>query len=105
MIEMPVTFVQATLGAELIVPTIDGKISYHMPEGTQPDTIFRLKGKGIPNVNGRGRGDQFVKVKIEIPRNLTSEQKDILRRFDDSAEEAQYKEKKGFFEKMKDLFK
>ena len=105
MIEMPVTFVQATLGAELIVPTIDGKISYNMPEGTQPDTIFRLKGKGIPNVNGRGRGDQFVKVKIEIPHNLTSEQKDILRRFDDSAEEAQYKEKKGFFEKMKDLFK
>ena len=104
-VTVPVTYSQAVLGAEVVVPTIDGKISYNMPEGTQPDTIFRLRGKGIPNVNGRGRGDQFVKVKIEIPRNLTSEQKDILRRFDDSAEEAQYKEKKGFFEKMKDLFK
>lgn len=104
MVELPVTFVQAALGAELVVPTIDGKISYTMPEGTQPDTVFRIRGKGIPNLNGRGRGDQFIKVKIEIPRNLTHEQKEILRQFDDSVGDAQFGEKKGFFEKMKDLF-
>lgn len=105
MIEMPVTFVQATLGAELVVPTIDGKVSYTMPEGTQPDTVFRIKGKGIPNINGRGRGDHFVKIKIEIPRNVTHEQREILNKFDDSVSEGQYKEKKGFFDKMRDLFK
>jgi len=104
MVELPVTFVQAALGAELEAPSIDGKISYNMPEGTQPDTVFRIRGKGIPNLNGRGRGDQFIKVKIEIPRNLTREQKDILRQFDETAGDAQFGEKKGFFEKMKDLF-
>lgn len=104
MVELPVTFVQAALGAELEVPSIDGKISYNMPEGTQPDTVFRIRGKGIPNLNGRGRGDQFIKVKIEIPRNLTREQKDILRQFDETVGDAQFGEKKGFFEKMKDLF-
>ena len=104
MVELPVTFVQAALGAELEAPSIDGKISYNRPEGTQPDTVFRIRGKGIPNLNGRGRGDQFIKVKIEIPRNLTREQKDILRQFDETAGDAQFGEKKGFFEKMKDLF-
>ncbi len=104
MVELPVTFVQAALGAELEAPSIDGKISYNMPEGTQPDTVFRIRGKGIPNLNGRGRGDQFIKVKIEIPRNLTREQKDILRQFEETAGDAQFGEKKGFFEKMKDLF-
>ena len=104
MVELPVTFVQAALGAELEAPSIDGKISYNMPEGTQPDRVFRIRGMGIPNLNGRGRGDQFIKVKIEIPRNLTREQKDILRQFDETAGDAQFGEKKGFFEKMKDLF-
>ena len=104
MVELPVTFVQAALGAELEAPSIDGKISYNMPEGTQPDTVFRIRGKGIPNLNGRGRGDQFIKVKIEIPRNLTREQKEILRQFEETVGDAQFGEKKGFFEKMKDLF-
>lgn len=105
MIDMPVTFVQATLGAKLTVPTIDGKITYDMPEGTQPDTVFRIRGKGIPNLNGRGRGDHFVKVKIEIPKNLTAEQRETLQKFDDSVGDSHYKDKKGFFDKMKDLFK
>lgn len=104
MVELPVTFVQAALGAELEAPSIDGKISYTMPEGTQPDTVFRIRGKGIPNLNGRGRGDQFIKVKIEIPRNLTREQKELLRQFEETVGDAQFGEKKGFFEKMKDLF-
>lgn len=105
LLEMPVSFVQATLGASLTVPTIDGKVQYNMPEGTQTGTIFRLKGSGIPNLNGRGRGDQYVKVSIEIPKNLTQEQKDVLRSFDEAVDDQHYENKKGFFAKMKDLFK
>ncbi len=105
MLEMPVSFVQATLGCQLTVPTIDGKVQYTMPEGTQTGTVFRLKNSGIQKVNGRGRGDQYVKVNIEIPKNLTKEQKEILSRFDDTVGDDHYNEKKGFFSKMKDIFK
>ena len=104
LLEMPVTFVQASLGATITVPTIDGKVQYEMPEGTQTGTIFRLKGSGIPNVNGRGRGDQYVKVTVEIPKGLSREQKDLLRKFEDTVGDAPYEEKKGFFSKVKDLF-
>ena len=79
--EAPITFSQAVLGAELEIPTIDGKVKYNLPEGTQSGTTFRLKGKGIPSLNGRGRGDQYVTVYIETPRNLNKEQKDAMRRF------------------------
>ena len=60
--EMPITFVQAALGAEVTVPTIDGRVSYQVREGTQPGDVFKFKGKGIPYINGRGRGDQYVRV-------------------------------------------
>lgn len=104
--DCPVTFVEATLGAELQVPTIDGKVAYSIPEGTQPDTVFRLKGKGVPRLNGNGqRGDQYVKIKVEIPKNLTEKQKSVLLQFDESVDMSKYREKKNFFEKMKDLFK
>ena len=69
--EIPVTFAQAVLGDELTVPTVDGKVKYSIPEGTQPGTTFRLRNKGINYVNGRGRGDQYVKVVVEVPRNST----------------------------------
>lgn len=104
LLEMPVTFVQAALGAMIVVPTIDGKVQYEMPEGTQTGTIFRLRGSGIPNISGKGRGDQYVKVAVEIPKGLSREQKDILRKFEDTVGDAPYEEKKGFFAKMKDLF-
>ncbi|HIU42953.1 MAG TPA: molecular chaperone DnaJ [Candidatus Ventrousia excrementavium] len=104
LLEMPISFVQAALGATLTVPTIDGKVQYELPEGTQTGTVFRLKGSGVPNPSGRGRGDQYVKVNIEIPRNLSSEQKEILRNFDSAVGESQYQEQKGFFAKLKDLF-
>ncbi len=105
LLEMPVSFVQASLGATLIVPTIEGKVQYDMPEGTQTGTVFRLKGSGIPNVNGRGRGDQYVKVNVEIPKNLSQEQKEILRNFESAVGDSHYESKKGFFSKVKDLFK
>jgi molecular chaperone DnaJ len=104
LLEMPVSFVQATLGATLTVPTIHGKVQYDLPEGTQTGTVFRLRNSGIPNLNGKGKGDQYVKVTVEIPRNLTKEQKDLLRRFDDSIDDGNFESKKGFFQKLKDLF-
>ena len=79
--EFPVTFAQAALGAELEVPTIDGNVRYDLPEGTQSGVTFRLKGKGIPAINGRGRGDQYVTVRVETPKNLNREQKEALRKF------------------------
>jgi molecular chaperone DnaJ len=82
--DMPISIVQASLGAEVEVPTLDGKVKYSIPEGTQNGTVFRLRGKGITNLRGGGRGDQFVTVKVEIPTGLTGEQKDLLRKFADT---------------------
>ena len=79
--EMPISFVQAALGAEVEVPTLDGKVKYTIPEGTQTGTTFRLRGKGVPYLNGSGRGDQYVTVNIETPKNLSKEQKELLREF------------------------
>ena len=104
--DFPITFVEAALGAEVEVPTIDGKVKYTIPEGTQTETVFRLRGKGVPRLHGGGaRGDQYVTIKVEIPRNLTDKQKDILRSFDENVDTTKYKQKKNFFDKMKDLFK
>lgn len=102
--EMPITFTQATLGAEIVVPTIDGRVSYNVHEGTQPGDVFKLKGKGIPNLSGRGRGDQFVRVTIEVPKNLSEKQKQILQEFDSVAEEKNYQKRKSFFDKIKNMF-
>ena len=103
--EMPLTFKQAALGDELIVPTIDGKVKYTIPEGTQPGTVFRLRGKGVQNLNGRGRGDQYVEVTVEIPKGLSKSQKEALKKFDATlTEEKQYVKRKGFFENLKKKF-
>ena len=99
--EAPITFAQAVLGAELEIPTIDGKVKYDLPEGTQSGTTFRLKGKGIPSINGRGRGDQYVTVYIETPRNLNKEQKEALRKFAEAVGDNNYEERKKFFKKFK----
>ena len=81
LVEMPVTFAQAALGAELEVPTLDGKVKYTIPEGTQTGTVFRLRGKGIQNLRSSGRGDQFVTVTVKVPKGLSDEQKELLRQF------------------------
>ena len=99
--EAPITFTQAVLGAELEIPTIDGKVKYSIPEGTQSGTTFRLKGKGIPGLNGRGRGDQYVTVYIETPRNLNREQKEALKKFSELLGEKNYDDSKSFFGKFK----
>ena len=99
--EAPITFAQAVLGAELEIPTIDGKVKYELPEGTQSGTTFRLKGKGIPALNGRGRGDQYVTVYIETPRNLNKEQKEALKKFAESMGDSNDEARPKFFKKFK----
>ncbi|MFA6669612.1 MAG: molecular chaperone DnaJ [Bacillota bacterium] len=81
--DIPISFAQAALGDEITVPTLDGKVKQTIPEGTQSGTVFRLRGKGIPRLNNRGRGDQYVKVVVEVPRKLSAEQKELLRKFDE----------------------
>ena len=81
---MPISFTQAALGAEIEVPTLDGKVKYDLPEGTQTGTVFRLRGKGIPYLRGGGRGDQYVTVEVQTPKSLSSEQKDLLRQLAES---------------------
>ena len=99
--EAPITFTQAVLGAELEIPTIDGRVKYTIPEGTQTGTVFRLRGKGIPVLNGRGRGDQYVTVTIETPRDLNREQKEALKKFSETLGEGNYEKHRSFFGKKK----
>ena len=100
--EMPITFAQAALGAEVEIPTLDGKVAYTIPEGTQTGSVFRLKGKGIQNLRGHGRGDQYVKVNLEVPKSLNDKQKQLLKQFAESIGDDAYVMRKSFFEKMKD---
>lgn len=102
--DMPITFIQAALGAEITVPTLDGKVSYHVHEGTQPGDVFKLKGKGIQSLRGRAKGDQYVQIVVEIPKNLSKKQKEILKEFDNIGEEKNYQKRKNFFGKIKDIF-
>lgn len=102
--DIPLTYYQAVVGEELTIPTIDGKVKYTVPAGTQPGTVFRLRGKGVQRLNGRGRGDQFVTVTVEVPKNLNKAQQDALKAFDATLNEKQYEKRKGFFEKLKDSF-
>ncbi len=78
-----ISFAQAALGTELIVPTLDGDVKYTVPAGTQPGDVFKLKDRGIPILNGRGKGDQLVRVNIQVPRKLSERQKEMLRAFDE----------------------
>ena len=102
--EIPISYTQAVLGDEIVVPTIDGKVKYNIPEGFQPNTVVRLRGKGVPYINSRGRGDQYVKVVIEVPKNLNKQQKEALRNFDQMLSEKQHTKRKGFFDSIKDSF-
>ena len=99
--EQSVSFYQAAMGAELEIPTIDGSVKWTLPAGTQPGTTFRLRGKGIPELRGRGRGDQFVTVRVQVPRSMTGEQKEALRAFGAAMGENVGGEGgvKGFFDK------
>lgn len=102
--DMTVSFAQAALGDEIEVPTLDGKVKYSIPAGTQPGDVFKLRDRGISGVNGRGRGDQLVRILVEVPKNLTERQKELIRELNRElgAQVAKESEdKKGFFGKKK----
>ena len=103
-IHVPITFSQAVLGDDVEVPTVDGRIVQHIPEGTQSGTTFRLRGKGVQYVNGRGRGDMYVKCEVEIPKKLSRTQREALKKFEGTLKEDNYEKRKGFFKKLKDMF-
>ncbi len=103
-VTVPITYSQAVLGAEIEVPTIDGKVRYDVPEGTQSGTMFRLRGKGIQYVRGRGRGDQYVQVVVEIPKKLTKAQREALKKFEETLKDDNYEQRKGFFKSLRDKF-
>ena len=102
--EVPVNIVQATLGAEIKVPTLDGQVTMKIPEGTQPGSVLRLKGRGIPSLRGGQRGDQLVRVKVVIPTKLNDAQKDALRKFGEVNKGNVNPEEKSFWDKAKSLF-
>ncbi len=105
--DVPISFVSATLGAKIDVPTLDGKVQMTIPSGTQSGAIFRLKEKGIVRMRGGNnnkRGDQLVKVRVEVPRHLSPRQKELLKEFGEISHEETHPENKGFFEKVRELF-
>ena len=103
-VRVPITYSQAVLGAEIEVPTVDGKVAQKIPEGTQSGTKFRLRGQGIQYLNGRGRGDQYVIVDVEIPKKLNRTQREALKAFEDSLKDENYEKRKSFFKNLKDRF-
>lgn len=102
--EVPITFTQAALGADVVVPTLDGKVSYTVREGTQPGDVFRLKGKGIQRLGGRDRGDQYVRVTVEVPKNLNGKQKELIKQLDGATGDKNYAKRRNFFDKIKKMF-
>ena len=102
--ELPLTFSQLALGAEIEIPTLEGRVPYTIKEGTQPGELIRLRGKGIPYVNGRGKGDLIARVTVEVPKNLTGKQKELLESFEQSLGDKNYQKRKGFFDKVKEIF-
>ncbi len=101
--EVPISFVQACLGDEITVPTLDGSIKLKIPPGTQPGETFRIKGKGFPHLGSRGRGDEIVKIVVEVPKNLTRKQIELLREFERISQENHPRRKK-FFNKLREFF-
>ncbi len=102
--EMPISFSQAALGADVEVPTLGGKTSLKIPRGTQSGNVFPLRGMGLPNVYGHGRGDLHVRVVIETPRKLTPRQEDLLREFAKTEELQVSPQRKTFLDKVRELF-
>ncbi len=101
---VPIDFSSAALGGSIEVPTLDGKLKIRIPEGTQTDKRFRLKGKGIQDIHSGGTGDLICQVKIETPINLNKKQKDLLREFATTCGKKQHPESNSFFGKMKSFF-
>ena len=104
LIDLPISFTQAALGADVDVPTLEGTEKYHIPEGTQHDTEFRMRGKGIQRLNQAGKGDLIITVKVEVPKRLNEKQKELLRQFEESLTGKEFEKRKNFVNRVKDLF-
>ncbi len=104
-IEIPITFEQAALGDEIVVPTLEGKVKYKVPAGTQPGTTFRLKGKGIVSPHSQRKGDLYVKVNLEVPTKLSGKQKDAIKKMSKEVDTSCYAKKSSFIKNLKELFK
>lgn len=98
--EFPITFTEAALGATITVPTIDGDVSLDIHEGTQPGEVFRLKGRGIEALNGKSKGDAYIKIALEVPKSLNSKQKELLQEFENLTGEKNYQKKSSFLDKI-----
>jgi molecular chaperone DnaJ len=101
--EFPISFIQAALGCEIEVPTLDGKVSMKIAEGTQSGKVYRLRSKGFPSLQGYGRGDQLVIIRVETPTNLTRKQKELLEEFARHSTDESHPMKKGFLNKVMDF--
>ena len=103
--EVPVSFAEAALGADIQIPTLEGKQTYHIPDGTQPGTQFTLRGKGVANVNTKRKGNLIITVTVEVPKNLTTEQKRILGEFAKSCGDQNNTKRAGFLKKLIDRYR
>jgi molecular chaperone DnaJ len=102
--QVPISFAQAALGAEVQVPTLDRPETIQVPRGTQSGDVLRIKGRGMPDLGGRGRGDELVEVVVETPRSLTARQEELLREFAEIEHEQVSPRRKSFFEKLREYF-
>ena len=102
--DMPISFTQAALGAELDIPTLDGPVKQKIPEGTQTDTKFRIKGKGMPRLHTTQKGDLVVTVRVEVPKRMSAKQKELLKEFEQHSTGKEYDNQKSFKDKVKDIF-
>jgi molecular chaperone DnaJ len=102
--QVPIGFTQAALGGEVEVPTLEGKARLKVPAGTQPGTVLRLKGKGIPRRTGIGRGDQMTEVTIEVPTKLTARQRELIGELATELSETIQPQQKTFMDKLRDFF-
>ena len=103
LLDFPISFVTAALGGDVEVPTLNGPVKYRIPEGTQPGTEFKIRGAGIQQLRGSGKGDLILKIKVEIPKRLNGKQKDLLRQFEETTSDREYDNRKSFMDRVKEL--
>jgi molecular chaperone DnaJ len=101
---VPISVVQAALGTEIKIPTLEGEHVLRVPEGTQTDTIFKIRNKGVPELNGRGRGDQFVHLKVQTPTRLTTRQRELLEELQQTLSVENKPVSRSLLSKMREMF-
>lgn len=102
--EVPISFPQASLGTEIEVPTIEGNVKLKIPAGTQPGKVMRLRGKGVTSLRSSRRGDQFVHIRVETPSKMNKRQRELMEEFANISNDDVFPHKKGFFDKVKEIF-